>query len=110
MAELIGELRRFVVEVGLQESVGVILIFAVLLGIRTYYRDYRKKQDERALIQAKEAEIRRLAEDNRAYRDDFFRKYGGMSLSEIEGLGKTDPATPLEPMPEPRRRKAEGGG
>jgi hypothetical protein len=69
----------------------------ILVGVAAYnaYRDYRKDKLERSIADEKEAQIQRLADDNRWMRRVLMEKVMGFSTAEAEKLISDGQPTPL---------------
>lgn len=72
----------------------------------TIYKDWRKDRDVDRLIAAKEAEIERVAADNRSWRTLFFKVVIRMTDEEIvELLNLNTPADPIVMQSHPKRKR-----
>lgn len=95
ITHLIQALTAFYEKAGL---LGVLSVLAVIVGgpiLLSILRDRRQEKLYREVINEKEKQIQRLADDNREWRNFFFLKQG---VTEAELLAQTQSSSPARPL------------
>lgn len=94
-ATVIDAVTRLVQVLGPDRSLALAVFLTVAVAAWKRYQDKKKEKAESKLLNAKEEEIARLAEDNRAWRR-YFLEGLGLSEGEIARLGiNSAPADPI---------------